>query len=346
MVKELVSVVVPVYNVEKYLDRCISSIVGQTYTNLEIILVDDGSPDNCPQMCDEWAKRDGRIKVIHKENEGLGRARNTGLEQASGEYICFYDSDDFIEPETIERAYTVAVQNDADIVCYGLNVVNAQNVTIKIQIPDASQEVYCAEEVQNVFLPRLIGPDPRTGRDYRIPMSAWSKMFSMRCIQKNNWRFVSERVIMSEDYYSVAKLCADVEKVCILPMACYNYCQNDTSISRSYRKDRFERVCHFYSEIKKLCTELAYSQEVHYRFGTKYLSGVIAVLKQEVAFGESFATKWKAIREILNYEELQQVMLERKNDKVNTKKKVLFWAMRHKLVGVCYVLLLAQNSVS
>lgn len=85
----LVSIVLPIYNVEKYLDRCIESVINQTYRNLEILLVDDGSPDDCPQKCEEWAKKDGRIKVIHKANAGLGYARNTGIENASGEYICF-----------------------------------------------------------------------------------------------------------------------------------------------------------------------------------------------------------------------------------------------------------------
>ena len=104
----LVSIVLPIYNVEKYLDRCIESVINQTYRNLEILLVDDGSPDDCPQKCEEWAKKDGRIKVIHKANAGLGYARNTGIENASGEYICFFDSDDYIDPSTIEKAYNTA----------------------------------------------------------------------------------------------------------------------------------------------------------------------------------------------------------------------------------------------
>ena len=86
---KLVSVVVPIYNVEKYLDRCVNSIIHQTYDNLEIVLIDDGSPDNCPKMCDEWAKRDDRIKVIHKQNGGSSDARNAGLEICTGEYILF-----------------------------------------------------------------------------------------------------------------------------------------------------------------------------------------------------------------------------------------------------------------
>lgn len=101
----LISVIVPVYKVEDYLDRCIKSILDQTYSNLEIILVDDGSPDNCPQMCDDYAKKDSRVKVIHKKNGGLSSARNAGLDLCSGEYISFVDSDDYVDKRFIELLY-------------------------------------------------------------------------------------------------------------------------------------------------------------------------------------------------------------------------------------------------
>ena len=116
-----ISVVVPVYNVEEYLDQCVESLVGQTYKNLEVILVDDGSPDNCPAMCDEWAERDNRIKVIHKENGGVSSARNAALDIASGDYIGFVDSDDWIEPDMYEILIKNAKKYDADISrCAGL----------------------------------------------------------------------------------------------------------------------------------------------------------------------------------------------------------------------------------
>lgn len=114
MQKPLVSVIVPVYKVEDYLDKCVKSIVAQTYENLEIILVDDGSPDNCPSMCDSWAQKDSRIKVIHKENGGVSSARNSALDAAAGDYICFVDSDDFIEPNAV--GYMLENIGDADVI--------------------------------------------------------------------------------------------------------------------------------------------------------------------------------------------------------------------------------------
>ena len=114
MEEPLISVIVPVYKVEPYLDKCISSIVNQTYKNLEIILVDDGSPDNCPAMCDAWAEKDSRIRVLHQRNQGGGAARNAGLDLTSGSLIAFVDSDDYIAPVMYAHLYEL-LKSGADI---------------------------------------------------------------------------------------------------------------------------------------------------------------------------------------------------------------------------------------
>ena len=111
---KLLSIIVPVYKAEKHLDRCVESILSQTYGNIELILVDDGSPDACPSMCDSWAKRDWRVRVIHKKNNGASSARNAGLDMASGEYIGFVDADDFVEPDMYETLMKNALENNAD----------------------------------------------------------------------------------------------------------------------------------------------------------------------------------------------------------------------------------------
>lgn len=116
--KPLISVIVPVYKVEAYLDECIQSIVKQTYNNLEIILVDDGSPDSCPQICDTWAKKDSRIKVIHQQNLGPSAARKTGLLSSSGEYLCFVDSDDYIAADLCEQTMGIFQQENVEIVVF------------------------------------------------------------------------------------------------------------------------------------------------------------------------------------------------------------------------------------
>lgn len=148
----LVSVIIPVYKVEKYLDRCVASIVSQTYENLEIILVDDGSPDNCPVMCDKWAKKDNRIQVIHKQNGGLSDARNAALDIKKGEYITFVDSDDMLAPNAVELLIETALTDNSDIVfCEGakafagdLKPEIAKSSSKKVLNPDCALEyMFC-----------------------------------------------------------------------------------------------------------------------------------------------------------------------------------------------------------
>ena len=116
MGQPLISIIVPVYNVEKYLKQCVESILLQTMENIEIILIDDGSPDNCPAVCDEYAEKDKRVKVIHRQNGGYGKACNTGIGSAEGEYLGFVEPDDYIETDMYEKLYNLAVGHDADIV--------------------------------------------------------------------------------------------------------------------------------------------------------------------------------------------------------------------------------------
>lgn len=123
----LVSIIIPVYKVEKFLDECVASVAAQTYANLEILLVDDGSPDNCPAMCDAWAARDPRIRVIHKPNGGLSDARNTGIAGATGAYIYFADSDDTVAPTLVEDCLNAMREYDADLVMFQFDTISENN---------------------------------------------------------------------------------------------------------------------------------------------------------------------------------------------------------------------------
>ena len=123
----LVSIIIPVYKVEKFLDECVASVAAQTYANLEILLVDDGSPDNCPAMCDAWAARDPRIRVIHKPNGGLSDARNSGIAEAIGAYIYFADSDDTVAPTLVEDCLNAMREYDADLVMFQFDTISESN---------------------------------------------------------------------------------------------------------------------------------------------------------------------------------------------------------------------------
>ena len=338
----LISIVVPVYNVEEYLDRCVESIASQTYSNLEIILVDDGSPDECPKICDEWAAKDRRIKVIHKKNEGLGMARNTGIENATGEYICFFDSDDYVAPTLIEKAYKAVREECADLVCFGYASVSIRGTVYKERIPQVETRVYSGETIQDRLLPAYIGPDPQTGQDMGLTLTAWSMMFAMKLIRRASWRFVSEREIISEDIYSLLALYKNVQKVVLLPEALYYHCDNRTSITRSYRPDRYERIKHFYMKCIELCEECGYTQEVNRRCLEAFLGNAIGAMKLEVAcFG--FRNAIKRLRQIIDDDIMQGVMKEKRGDRVNPRKYLLYWTIRNKCYSLCYLLLVGRR---
>lgn len=128
---EKISIIVPVYKAERFIDRCVENLVNQTYKNIEVILVDDGSPDKCPEICDAWAEKDSRIKVIHKQNNGVAKARETGVENATGGYIAFVDGDDWIESDTYEYLYSLINSGDYQIACCSYEVVTSENDVIK-----------------------------------------------------------------------------------------------------------------------------------------------------------------------------------------------------------------------
>lgn len=343
MERGLVTVVLPIYNVEKYLNRCIESVVNQTYRNLEILLIDDGSPDNCPRICDEWALKDERIRVIHKENGGLGNARNTGIENATGEYICFFDSDDYIALDTIEKIYGLAQIKEAQIVVFGFNTVNSKGEIIAHFVPGVGDRVYIGDDVLNEFLPDFTAPDHKLKRPRPFYMSAWLLLYSTDLIKKSGWKFVSERSIISEDVYSLLALFKYVNTVAVLPESLYFYCENDTSLSRSYMPGRYKKIKHFYDECLKLCYECGYNENVLHRVSKPYVAFTISALKQERAVKRSKKETLECIKEIIDDDLFQKVLMQNKRDIVSITRRILFFAARNKMYNLCYFLLDLRN---
>ena len=169
MENELISIIVPIYNVSKYLDRCMESLLKQTYTNIEIIMVDDGSPDDCGSKCDDYASRDRRIKVIHKQNAGLGMARNSGLDIANGKYVAFIDSDDYVDIEMIEKLYH-RLQNTKADTCF-CRYYNVTAEKMNILAPEIyKKNNYQQDEIKEILL-GMIGSLPEEPGDVEIGLS-------------------------------------------------------------------------------------------------------------------------------------------------------------------------------
>ena len=339
MQQPLVTVVLPIYNVEKYLDQCVESVVGQTYGNLEILMIDDGSPDRCPEMCDAWAKKDSRIRVIHKQNAGLGEARNTGIENASGQYICFFDSDDYVLPQTVELSLSRMLDEDAQIAVFGLQSFDSSGNTVASYPPKVGAVTYRGSAVQEDFLPEYVAPHARCEKERKFYMSSCVMLYSVELIRESGWRFVSERTIVSEDVYSLLSLFQYVQSVTVIPEAFYCYRQNDTSLSRSYVPGKYERIRHFYQETIKLCEQIGYADEICQRLAVPYLDFTVAALKQEAGSSRTLGERMKTVRQIIRDDILQLVLRQNKGNETNRLKRLLFFSMRQKMVMLCFVLL-------
>ncbi|MGN0919432.1 MAG: glycosyltransferase family 2 protein [Alphaproteobacteria bacterium] len=208
-----VSVIIPVYRVEKYLRDCVRSVIEQSFKDIEIILVDDGSPDECPQICDEYAKQDARIKVIHQQNKGLSGARNTGIEKASGEYLFFVDSDDQLHPQAIEILLNIAQKTAAPI-------------TLSTSFLRASkkQAFHLIQEPDSIAFKRHTNPVKDMLKSKHIS-SAWNKLFKRELFQ--NWRFIEG--IQFEDWPLNTCLFSEIPFYVSVDVPLYFY--NDTNAS-------------------------------------------------------------------------------------------------------------------
>lgn len=228
MTKPLISIIVPIYNVEMYLEKCIQSIVTQTYYNLEIILVDDGSPDSCGQICDKWANRDNRIKVIHKKNGGLSDARNVGLKAAKGEYIAFVDSDDFIDTRLYEVLIKGLTKTLSDISC--CKVIKVWN---QLDIGENNSEI-CKYKVYSPVdaMRELI-------LDGNIQQVVWNKLYKKQVIDG----IAFEKGKCNEDEFWSYQVIAKAKRVVWVDFNGYYYVQRSSSImGQSYSYKRLDVI--------------------------------------------------------------------------------------------------------
>lgn len=240
-----ISVIVPVYCVEQYLEKCVSSIVNQTYKNLEIILVDDGSPDNCPQLCDDWQKKDKRIRVIHKENGGLSDARNAGLRASSGELVMFVDSDDWIAPEMAEKMEFAMRTYHADMVLCQFAKVFPDGREVKWFSAGKDVAVYGQREL----LDKLV-------RDEEISNHVWRRLYKRKLIPDD----IFPKGKNYEDIYVMAEITKRCNTFVSLNSAYYHYRQNENGIlqDKSYKNmsDYLDALEKSYRDIESTYPEL------------------------------------------------------------------------------------------
>lgn len=233
-----VSIVVPVYNVEEYINRCMDSLINQTLKNIEIILVDDGSPDKCPAICDKYAWQDSRIKVIHKKNQGLGMACNSGMEIATGEYITFCDSDDYVDTCMYETMYRTALEYQADAVYSGIKTVNQDGV-VKSMNEYTDLGILKSTTDIHQYVMDMVASEPACPIERRYPMSAKVVLYRKKVIDDNNLCFASERILISEDLIWNMDFLYHSTCIVQLPKTFYYYYTNTNSLSKRIRTNRF-----------------------------------------------------------------------------------------------------------
>ncbi len=263
MENELISIIVPVYNVEKYISRCLNSIIAQTYKNIEIIIVDDGSPDSCCEICDEYAGRDKRIRVIHQKNGGLSNARNTGIKNANGAYLSFIDSDDFISEYFIEILYRAIKRTGAFIASseYDINrFVDGQEHTVDFakSVDDFKVKDVSVKSALELMLYQIIP----NGVQYRL----YKKEIFDNLRFPEGWIF--------EDVATVHKAFMKSNKIALVKTSIYAYRVRDDGIVKSQFSEKkmvvvpitqnlYREVCEFDEELKYAAASRAFAQNYH-----------------------------------------------------------------------------------
>lgn len=324
---ELVSIVVPIYNVEQYLEKCVESICRQTYENLEIILVNDGSPDQCGQMCEEYAKKDNRIKVIHKKNGGLSDARNSGVKLATGKYLLFVDSDDYIAKDLVEKTVTVAEKNNCDMVLYDYYYVEPDNVEIRSTIVPANK-VISLEQEHTLLL---------------AATSACAKLFNREFYVKANCPF--PQGIYFEDLATTSIFFMRAKRVFYLKEPLYYYINRENSImtGKNFEKSSHDKLValeHILSAYKKEGKYEEYRQELEYLvFANEYFepSKVLALAGEDGEYLEKY-------RKYM-YETFPDIHNNKYVKNMGKKDKIHLWILDHKQYWMMRLLSKARKMI-
>ena len=253
----LISVIIPIYKVEEFLDKCLESIVNQTYANLEIILVDDGSPDSCPAICDRWAEKDPRVVVVHKVNAGAGFARNTGLDIAKGEYVCFVDPDDWMPLNALMLMYNRSKTDHSDLVIGQKTVAFFDGTQ---QAPDCRFDPVLIDRPKAI---QLMQTDSKL-----LNCFIWGKLYKRSIF--SDIRFTD--LVLGEDLQIWPLVLERCDLISVIPETIYFYFQRETSLVHTITEKK-------YMDHIKACLMVAdfYAERKHYQISKRYFRGAMGV---------------------------------------------------------------------
>lgn len=324
----VLTIIVPVYNVEKYIERCVKSLREQTLSEIEIILVDDGSKDASGIICDKFGKEDSRIKVIHKQNEGQGIARNCGIEAAKGKYAAFVDSDDYVDKETYQYMITQMEVCNADVGCFGYTHDNSLCSSIfQSKIRGC---IYRFEEVKREFVLHFFGDDPMN--DDMRGVSACMSVYRMAIIKEHGIRFPSERKVLSEDTLFNLEFCQFAGIAVSCERLFYHYCLQQDSFSRGYSRERLGKTAEFIEILSDYAKKYGIEKLVDNRIRMVLWVSLLDAVKQEVKRTgmHSYLTLWVSVKEICSREYVLKLLQNFHVEGLNKKQKMFFYCMKYK----------------
>ena len=343
-----VTVVVPVYNVESYLERCIESILNQSFRSFELILVDDGSKDSSGEICDRYQERDERIRVIHQENAGAGLARNRGLDAARGDYLMFSDSDDYLECDLLQNLYEAVTEEKADCAVAGCTMVYADGSTRPMPCVKEKKLFLTEEEVGELLL-GSVSSLPEFPLDSTYGQSSCARLYRRRLLIDYNVRYISERECVSEDIIFNVDFLSHAKCAVAIPDVSYHYyCGHTGSLSKGYQGNRLEMDLKLHHVLGKRFSEI-FPRDRYILYLQRLLIMRAAYdITQEVLYHDHVDRTHplqKIVRKMLAAPELQESLKEYPWVKLPFLRIVLAGTMRLRMTDVLIFLIRIQQRV-
>lgn len=317
-----VSVIVAIYKSEAYLKQCVDSLTSQTFRDIEIILIDDGSPDGCPDICDNYQKQDSRVKVIHQTNSGQTVARQNGFKKSTGEYILFFDSDDWLEANAIEIIYKTAIDYKADIVTYN-GYFNYSNHQSKVKQRVKSGFYDKSKLIKDIY-PKMIF----SGEFFKFSIYAamWNKLFKRSVVEKNILR-VKPSIRIGEDGLTTFASLLQASSLYVLGNRfLYHYRDNNPSITRLYCPEQFKSAKELIAQYRKIAGINRDLFDIDRQIDYYYLYNIYAIIIEEFyyKYKKPFRERYRYIRRIIDDSSVFEVVSKNLNDGMNNFQIRLF----------------------
>lgn len=331
-----ISVIVPVYNTSERLNNCIDSLIGQSLKDIEIILVDDGSTDDSGAICDRYAESDTRVRVIHKVNAGQGLARNDAIDIASGDYIAFVDSDDYLDLDCYEKVKNRLLETDADICSFGYMQHNSDGrICYKANVYD---RVFATDQIKDEFILHFFGDE--TDDSELSGVFACMSVYKRSIIEDNHIRFQSERVILSEDAVFNLDYCKYVSKAVTMSDCFYHYWISDNSFTMVYSPERLQKAADFTVILDEYAKYYSVEQQVTGRISRALWVVIMESVRKlgSKIHTEGYTYTYKEIKALCNNAIVVDNLKAIDRDKIGSKQRMLAFFMEHKLIN-CVILL-------